>query len=152
VAINISLSKRCVSITKSAFDKNLNARAISKNPNVTFTEFNHPPDCGNEFNHPGKAANYANGRAIANENPNIPIIGPIIPPEAASTNNVPTIGPVQEKETRANVNAIKNIPINPPLSEALSDLFTQELGRVISNAPRKEAPNTISKTKNAILK
>ena len=38
-----------------ALDKNLNAKAISKNPKVTLTEFNQPPDWGKEFNQPGKA-------------------------------------------------------------------------------------------------
>ena len=76
IAMNNSLSKRCVCITKSALDKNLNAKANSKKPSTTFTEFNQPPDLGIEFNHPGKAANSANGKAIANEKPNMPMIGP----------------------------------------------------------------------------
>ena len=54
----------------------------------------------------------------ANENPNIPINGAIPPIVADSTNNVPTIGPVHEKETKASANAMKKIPIIPPLSEA----------------------------------
>ena len=68
---------------KSAFDKNLKANANSKNPNTTLTVFNQPPDFGSEFSQPGKAANNANGRAIAKENPNIPIIGARPPFEAA---------------------------------------------------------------------
>ena len=106
----------------------MKANAISKNPKVTFTEFNHPPDCGKEFNHPGKAANKANGKAMANEKPSIPIIGPIYPPDAASTSKVPTIGPVQEKETKAKVKAIKKIPIKPPFPSASTLLFVQEDG------------------------
>ncbi len=94
----------------------MNAKANSKNPKTTFTVFSQPPDFGNEFNQPGKAANKAKGKAIANENPNIPIIGAIPPLEAASTNKVPTIGPVQEKDTIAKAKAIKKIPIIPPLS------------------------------------
>ena len=43
-------------------------------------------------------------------------MGAIPPFEADSTNKVPTIGPVQEKDTLAQANAIKNIPIIPPLS------------------------------------
>ena len=35
---------------------------------------------------------------------------------ADSTMAEPMIGPVQENETIAKVNAIKNMPINPPLS------------------------------------
>ena len=76
IAINNSRSRKCACKTRSAFERNLNAKAISKNPKVTLTEFNQPPDCGKEFNQPGKAAKSANGKAIANENPSIPIIGP----------------------------------------------------------------------------
>ena len=96
IAINSSLSRKCPRTTKSALERNLKAKASSKNKN-TFTVFNHPPDFGNEFNHPGKAANNAKGSANASENPNIPIKGPIPPIVADSTNNVPTMGPVQEK-------------------------------------------------------
>ena len=61
-------------------------------------------------------ANNIKGKAKANENPNIPIIGAIPPLEAASTKSVPTIGPVQEKDTIANAKAMNKIPIIPPLS------------------------------------
>ena len=152
IARNNSRSSQCVCITKSAFDKNLNAKAISKNPNVTFTEFNHPPDCGKEFSQPGNAANKANGNAIANEKPSIPIIGPIYPPVAASTNNVPTIGPVQEKETSAKVKAIKKMPSKPPLASASTLLLVQEAGNSISKAPKNEAPKMINRRKKPILK
>jgi hypothetical protein len=37
--------------TKSAFDKNLKAKANSRNPKTTFTVFNHPPVLC-ECNHP----------------------------------------------------------------------------------------------------
>ena len=47
---------------------------------------------------------------------------------------------------------MKKIPSKPPRSEAESALLIQELGIVSSNAPKKEAANTINKTKNAILK
>ncbi len=77
MAKNTSRSNQCSCNTKSAFDKNLNANANSKNPKTTLTVFNHPPDFGNQFNQPGKAANKANGIAKANEKPNIPTIGPI---------------------------------------------------------------------------
>jgi hypothetical protein len=50
------------------------------------------------------------GKAKADENPSIPIIGAIPPLEADSTKRVPTIGPVQENDTNAKVNAIKKIP------------------------------------------
>ena len=65
----------------------------------------------------------------------------------ASTNRVPTIGPVQEKDTNARVNAIKKMPIKPPLSDALSLLLTQDAGSCSSNAPKKDAPKIINKRK-----
>ncbi len=116
IAKKTSLSNKCNCKTKSAFDKNLKAKANSRNPKTTFTVFNHPPDFGKECSHPGNIAKSMNGKANANEKPNIPIIGAIPPLEAASTNNVPTIGPVQEKDTIANAKAMNNIPIIPPLS------------------------------------
>ena len=70
----------------------------------------------------------------------------------ASTNRVPTIGPVQEKDTNARVNAIKKMPINPPLSDALSLLLTQDAGSCSSNAPKKDAPKIINNRKKPILK
>ena len=132
-------------------DKNLKARASSRNPRKTFTVFNQPPDLGREFNQPGKAANNPKGRARAKENPNIPTNGPIPPIVAASTRRVPTIGPVQEKETSAKVKAMKKIPINPPLSEAESALLIHEFGSVISKAPINEIAKTTNKIKNKTL-
>src|SRR6185503_13681760 len=103
--------------TKSALEANFNASANSKNPKTTFTEFNQPPEEGREFNQPGKAANNPNGSESARANPNIPQNGPAnFPVAAASTKSVPMIGPVQEKETSDSVNAMKKIPIKPPLS------------------------------------
>ena len=151
MAKNTSLSNKCNCKTKSALDKNLNAKANSKNPKNTFTVFNQPPDFGSEFIQPGKAANNVNGKAKAKENPNIPTNGAIPPMDADSTNKVPTIGPVQENDTNANVKAIKKIPINPPLLDTVSDLFNQELGNVISNAPIKETAKTTNKIKKNIL-
>ena len=150
--MNNSLSKKWPCITKSAFERNLNANANSKNPKNTFTVFNHPPDFGREFNQPGNAANNPKGNARAREKPNIPTKGPIPPTVADSTSSVPTIGPVQENETRASVNAIKKIPKNPPLLEAESAFVTQVLGRFISNAPKNETANKISRTKKNKLK
>ena len=141
IAMKTSLSKKWDWSTKSAFDKNLNANASSKNPRTTFTEFNQPPDCGSEFNQPGKAAKNAKGSAIAKENPSIPRIGPIYdPPEAASTKRVPTIGPVQENETKHNVSDIKKVEIKPLYKfDFESTVLDQELGRVISKSPNKES-------------
>src|SRR5690606_37037275 len=142
MAIKISLSKKCHSKTKSIIDKNLNANANSKNPNTTFTVFNHPPDFGKEFNQLGKKANKPNGKAIADEKPNILIIGAIPPLVAASNKAVPAIGNVHEKDTTAKAKAIKKIPATPPLLAPLSTLFTQEFGNIISKAPIKEKANT----------
>ena len=114
-------------------------------------EFNHPPDFGSEFNQPGNIANKAKGKASARENPNITNSGPVIPILNACTSAVPTIGPVHEKETNESVKAMKNIPIKPPLSEALSILFTNADGRVISKAPKKEIPKMRKIKKNAKL-
>src|SRR5690554_5697906 len=151
MAMNISLSSRCSCNTKSALDKNLKASASSKNPRTTFTELSHPPDLGKVFSHPGKAANNPNGSAMANEKPSIPMAGALPPFEAASTINVPTMGPVQEKETKAKVKAMKNIPMSPPRSARASALLIHELGKVISNAPKNEMAKTMSSAKNAKL-
>ena len=118
---------------------------------MTLTTFNQPPDFGSEFIHPGKAANNANGSAKANENPNMPTNGAIPPIVADSTNKVPTIGPVQEKETNARANAMKKIPIKPPLSEALSALFNHEFGNIISKAPKNEIAKTTKSKKKIRL-
>ena len=56
-------------------ERNLNAKASSKKPKTTFTEFNQPPDLGNRCIHSGKIANKVNGIAKAKEKPNIPMIG-----------------------------------------------------------------------------
>ena len=80
---------------RSATDKNFRASASSKNPNTTFTEFNHPPDFGILSSQEGNLANNENGIAKATAKPNIPIAGAIMLPDpAACTNNVPMIGPV----------------------------------------------------------
>ena len=151
MARKTSLSKKCNCKTKSALDKNLKAKANSKNPRTTFTVFNQPPDFGNAFSQPGKAANKENGNAIAIENPNIPTIGAIPPFEAASTNKVPTIGPVHENDTIAKPNAMKKIPISPPLSACESTLFANAFGSMISKAPKNEQAKTTSKIKKTIL-
>src|SRR5690554_2911421 len=120
--------------TKSALDKNFRAKATSKNPNTTFTVFNHPPDLGSEFNQLGNRAKRAKGSAKATPKPPIPAVSCIAPPSAVNepAKREPKIGPVHEKDTIAKVRAIKKIPIIPPIFEALSILFPQELGKVNS--------------------
>ena len=108
-------------------------------PNTTFTEFNQPPDLGRLLNLEGKKAKKPKGNATAMEKPNMPIIGRRTEPRAASTSTVPTIGAVQEKDTNTKVNAMKKAPIYPPLSAWASDLFTNQEGNTISNAPKKDA-------------
>ena len=114
--------------TKSAFDKNLKARAISTNPIITLIEFSHPPDWGNLLNKFGNIANIANGNPNESPKPNIAIVighGPSVK-EPAKTE--PKIGPVQENETIAKVSAIKNIPNIPCWLDAESDLLAHLLG------------------------
>ena len=131
-------------IVISAVDKNLNANASSINPKTTFTVVNQPPDFGKECSHCGNIANSVNGNASAIPNPN----RPINKEDPPTTNNVPIIGPVQEKETNASVNAMKKIPIFPPLLASVSDLFAHEEGNVISNKPKNDKANMTNTTKN----
>ena len=58
---------------------------------------------------------------------------------------------MQEKETSTSVRARKKIPARPFLLEFWSDLLTQEDGSVISNAPKKEAANTMNTMKNRMF-
>src|SRR5690606_17389948 len=121
--------------TKSAFDKNLSAKANSINPKTTFTVFNQPPDFGKEFNHFGNIANNVNGKASANPKPDIPSDNCIAPPSDVKElpNKVPKIGPVHENETIAKVNAIKKMPTIPPILLALlSKALLHDAGKVNS--------------------
>ncbi len=124
-------------------DKNLKARASSKKPKTTLTEFNHPPDFGRLLIQPGKTAKRVNGIANAREKENMPKIGLINSPPAEEIKMEPTIGPVQENETKTKVKAIKKIPIKPPFSALASTLFTKEEGKVISNKPKKAKAKTM---------
>ena len=119
---------------RSALDKNLNAKATSTKPKVTFTSSIQLPDFGNDFNIVGNSANKPKGNANATAKPNMPIVGPAEMPEvvAVCTKSVPIIGPVQLNETSASVAAMKKIPSKPPLFEASSALFVQLDGIVIS--------------------
>ena len=63
----------------------------------------------------------------------------------------PAKGPVQENETKTSVNAMKNTPSNPPLSDFASTLLTKLEGKTISNAPKKEMPKKIKIAKNKRL-
>ncbi len=135
--------------TKSALDRNLKASANSRKPSTTFTEFNQPPDCGKLFSQDGNAAKRPKGRAKPIPNPNIPTVSALAPPSDDSTlpRSAPNNGPVHEKLTRTKTIAIKNIPMKPPTSDALSALFIQLEGSVISNAPKKLMAKTMKMTK-----
>lgn len=134
IAKNGSIFNNPHFITISALDKNLNANANSKNPNTTFTVVNQPPDFGNELIQLGKAANKANGKAKAKPKPAIPEVNCIAPPseDNAPASSDPKIGPVQEKETKAKVNAIKKIPMIPPAPSAELALLVHFSGKVNS--------------------
>ena len=112
----------------------MNAKASSKKPKNTFAVVIQPPERGKEFNKLGKRAKTKNGNANERPKPAIPVVNCIAPPSAESepAKSEPKIGPVQEKDTIAKVSAIKNIPIIPPIFEALSIFVLQEAGRVIS--------------------
>ena len=136
--------------TKSAFDKNLRASASSINPRVTFIVFSQPPDFGSLLRTFGNMANKAKGNPRAKPKPLIPAVNSHAPesPESEPANKVPKIGPVQEKETIANVNAIKKIPTNPVLDSWLVDLLVQEEGKVNSKYPKNENAKTRKTKKN----
>ena len=120
--------------TKSAFDKNFKARANSRNPSMILNLLIQPPDFGIFFTILGKNDKNENGNASANPKPKIATVKSVAPESTVNdpTSKDPRIGPVHEKETIANVNAIKKIPAKLVISEEESDLFNQLVGRVIS--------------------
>ena len=130
--ISIFTNPQC--FTKSALERNLRARANSKNPKTTFTLFIQPPDFGSLFNKPGNAANKPKGKANANPNPPIPTVNCIAPDDEdiVPAKREPNIGPVQEKDTNARVRAMKNIPIIPPAPSAELALLVHDSGRANS--------------------
>ena len=135
IPINISLFRSPQCSTKSALDRNLNAKPNSRKPNIILNVFIHLPDLGKDFSILGKRANKVNGRANAIPNPNIPIDNWIAPPwdEMEPTNKDPRIGPVHEKETRTSVSDMKNTPIKPPIVLDFESIeFIQEDGIVNS--------------------
>ena len=131
-AKNTSRFKIPQCMTKSAFDKNLNAKATSTNASIFFTTSNQLPDLGNDCSQCGKIANNAKGNASANPKPAKPAVNGHAPPLNEPTSKEPKMGPVQENETITNVNAMKNIPpiLPNPLFE--SALLAMLPGNVIS--------------------
>ena len=75
-----SIFKRFQWATKSAFDKNLNASANSKNPKITLVVFNQPPDFGKTFSMLGNMANNAKGNPRETPKPAIPAVNCQAPP------------------------------------------------------------------------
>ena len=135
MAIKISLFSNPQCSTRSAFDRNLKAKANSTKPRTTLTVFSQPPLFGSVFSQFGNSANNAKGSAKAKPKPPIPIDNCMAPPslDKEPPNKEPKIGPVHEKETMASVRAIKKIPMIPPMLLALSSiLLLQDCGNVIS--------------------
>ncbi|GFR80727.1 hypothetical protein ElyMa_002323300 [Elysia marginata] len=120
--------------TKSALERNLNAKASSKNPKITLSVPIHPPDLGRDFKTFGNTAKSAKGKAKAVPKPIIPKSSwPAFDVEDREpTNKLPKIGPVQEKETIANVNAMKKMPITPPVTDLESEILPHLPGKVSS--------------------
>ena len=149
---NTSRSRICHPYAKSATLRNFNANANSRKARVTLNVFIQPPDLGNFFSTDGNMAKSENGNAKANAKPSIPIAGASIDLPAASTSKVPMIGPVQENDTITNVNAMSRMLRKPVvLLDLLLSAVDHELGRVISNAPKKDAANTTKIKKKMIL-
>ena len=153
MAIKTSLCNQCKSNPISALERNLNAKANSTKPKTTLTVFNQPPDFGIFPNNVGAKAKNINGKAKPNPNPSMAIESIVAPPsefnEVPKTS--PKAGPMHENETIINVSAMKNIPINPPLLEALSTLLENLDGSVISKAPKNDIANTVKiKKKNRL--
>ena len=71
-------------------------------------------------------ANSEKGRARARAKPNIPTAGDTkLDVAAASTSSVPIIGPVQEKDTSARVNAMKNMERYPVVLSTLESILLE---------------------------
>ena len=115
--------------------------------------FIHPPDLGMDFNQDGNMANKVNGKARAKAKPNMPMAGATtLPVVDTSTSRNPMMGPVHEKDTNERVKAIRKMLRRPLVCSALlSTALLHFDGRVISNAPKKEAANTTNIKKNRML-
>src|SRR5690606_23351381 len=131
---NTSIFKMPQCCNKSAFDKNLKAKANSKNPKTTLVVFSQPPDFGRAFIILGNMANKAKGKPSARPNPPIPAVNCHAPPSAVNepANKEPKMGPVHENETKARVSAIKNTPKSPPTLSPLAVVLVQLAGSVSS--------------------
>src|SRR3954469_10431251 len=149
--IKISRLRTPHCFTRSALDKNLIAIATSRKPNTTLTVLSQPPDFGIDFSQPGNNAKTAKGNASPKPKPPIPKLNCIAPPllVRAPAKRDPRIGPVQEKETMANVSAIKKIPLKLPIPALASVRVAKSPGNLISKYPKKEIAKTTNTTKKA---
>ena len=120
------------------------------NPSTTFTLASQLPLLS-FVSSEGKSAKIVKGSAKATENASIVNIGIQNCPWVDWMRTVPTIGPVQENDTSTRVSAIKNTPTSPFFPDLPSALFTHDEGRVISNAPKKDAAKTIKTMKKTIF-
>ena len=119
-------------------------------PRTTLTLFSQlPPRIF--FSREGKRAKRVNGSAKATEKASIVTIGVQNSPRVERMSTEPTMGPVQEKDTSTRVSAMKKMPARPFLPVPASLRFCQEDGRVISNAPKKEAAKTMKTRKNRMF-
>ena len=133
----------------------MRANANSKNPRVTLILFIHEPPRLVFFKRVGKRAKRVKGSANAMAKPSIPMVGASTPPPEVltPTRRNPMMGPVQEKLTKAKVNAMRKILSKPVVLEALESMALFHLeGRVISNPPKNEAPKATSMAKKRRLK
>ncbi len=149
--MNISLFNNPHCFTRSALERNFTAMASSRNPKTTFTVLSQPPDFGNDCNQPGNIANKAKGKAKARPNPASPTVNGHAPSVNVPANKEPRMGPVHEKETIANVNAMKKIPPRSLIPDLVLILFANPEGRVISKYPKNEIAKTTKMPKNKIF-
>src|SRR5688500_12865196 len=94
--------------TRSTFERNFIAAAISKKPITTLTELSQPPDLGSCETSCGASARIKNGSAKTVEKASIPITGKNQFPCAAMTSSDPTKGAVQVNEVSEKVKPIKS--------------------------------------------
>ena len=121
-------------------------------PRTTLTLLSQPPLFPFIFfRSDGNIARTVNGSANATENASIVTIGVQNSPWVDLIRTVPTMGPVQENDTSTRVRAMKNIPPSPFPPDFASLLFVRLEGSSISNAPKKDAANTMNMMKNSRL-
>ena len=96
--------------TRSAFDRNFIAAAISRKPMTTFTRASHGPDRGSWLTSCGAIASATNGSAKVAEYASSPAIGRCHSPWAATTSRVPMNAAVHVSDVMVKVSAISSVP------------------------------------------